>query len=282
MPSYFGIGDKARGANKIYLGVNGVAREVKKMYLGVDGKARLVYPNNTWKKYTVGKSYSFSKYYYQYLITNKTLVRGGSISGFNSSNWKLSLGSDYSTTVYSNESSGTSEDSFSSIVTTRIGRLINSDKSIKSNANITGFTRYNVSSGYTFIGNFTNQKAVMFICQSTYNPNKSSYDGNPILDISGSVGSIYQYIVYKLPDANLWYDSVYNLTLNMGKGEYIGTVHTSNKDAYPSDGPSGDYYYVYNNESEVRGSYIEDVYSADPNAYPTNGKHTDGYWYVKQ
>ena len=48
MPSYFGIGDKARGANKIYLGVDGVAREVKKMYLGVDGKA-IRYQKNMYK-----------------------------------------------------------------------------------------------------------------------------------------------------------------------------------------------------------------------------------------
>lgn len=103
MPSYFGIGDKARGANKIYLGVNGVAREVKKMYLGVDGKARLVYPNNTWKKYTISKKYVQVQNNYLYStfwIENRVIVPDSYTFNSNTGEYTFSQsGNEYSPLV---------------------------------------------------------------------------------------------------------------------------------------------------------------------------------------
>ena len=68
-------------------------------------------------------------------------------------------------------------------------------------------------------------------------------------------------------------------------GTFRGSKSSTNINAYPADGVSGNYWYRRDpkpGKQESCGSYISDVKSTDPNAYPTNGKHTDGYWYIKQ
>lgn len=67
------------------------------------------------------------------------------------------------------------------------------------------------------------------------------------------------------------------------RGDYIGSVSSGSRSAYPDDGISDSYWYVYNRSSRYsyRGSYIEDVVSTNANAYPSNGT-SGGYWYVKQ
>lgn len=66
-------------------------------------------------------------------------------------------------------------------------------------------------------------------------------------------------------------------------GNMIGTNSLLNRQEYPDNGISGNYWYVYdrNETSYSQDSYIEDVYSTNSSAYPANGKHTDGYWYNK-
>lgn len=63
-------------------------------------------------------------------------------------------------------------------------------------------------------------------------------------------------------------------------------VTSTNKNAYPNNGYSGSYYYVYQSSTTTpgyyyKGNYVEDVKSTKEDAYPEDGRHNDGYWYVK-
>ena len=65
------------------------------------------------------------------------------------------------------------------------------------------------------------------------------------------------------------------------QGTYIDQVHNTSYSAYPQNGRSGSYWYVYQDQSDTRGAFIDTVTSIDANQYPDNGI-LDGYWYVKQ
>lgn len=68
------------------------------------------------------------------------------------------------------------------------------------------------------------------------------------------------------------------------KGDSNGTVSSPYSNTYPSNGKSGNYWYVYTGGSITsysRGTYIDQIMSMNQIQYPDNGRHTDGYWYVK-
>ena len=64
------------------------------------------------------------------------------------------------------------------------------------------------------------------------------------------------------------------------RGSYIDDVTSTSASAYPSNGASGDYWYVSNGSETSRGNYVDIVSSVDYNAYPNDGIQ-DGYWYTK-
>ena len=288
MPSYFGIGDKARGANKIYLGVDGVAREVKKMYLGVNGKARLIYPNNTWKKYTTNEIVT---YYWEkwnvvttYRFNMKTKLRetqNYSLRSINNGYW--------SRRAVSMDPGG---DEYTFDKSTGLFTL-NPDKTVYSrvwdNATHGAHTIYGPNYRYIcIIGTYSRLNIT-----SVYDPPEDEFEnaeydytingtftsrsGSSLVKFYASsyVNSVGIFAIYE-------YTSIVDTT-SKGSTSY-GSVSGSIRNQYPDNGSKDGYWYVYDRSetSYSQGSYIEDVYSANPNAYPTNGKHTDGYWYVKQ
>ena len=58
-------------------------------------------------------------------------------------------------------------------------------------------------------------------------------------------------------------------------------VTADSPSAYPNNGESGEYWYVYDRKESgyKEGQMIETVSSTNASAYPENGRHTDGYWY---
>ena len=54
------------------------------------------------------------------------------------------------------------------------------------------------------------------------------------------------------------------------KGSLVGSVSSTSRGTYPSNGVSGSYWYVYDRDevSYSQGSYISDVENDDPSAYP--------------
>ena len=64
-------------------------------------------------------------------------------------------------------------------------------------------------------------------------------------------------------------------TYSKGSTSY-GTVSSTSKYTYPTNGKSGNYWYVYS--TSAKGSYIKTI-SAKKGTYPTNGI-SGNYWYV--
>lgn len=104
-------------------------------------------------------------------------------------------------------------------------------------------------------------------------------------------GELIDTITASSPDAyptngvsgNYWYVAA-GSDVTYSKGTAVGEVTSSNRGAYPDNNYSGNYWYVFARDeiTYTRGSYIQDIENDNPNAYPENGRHTDGYWYVKQ
>ena len=63
-------------------------------------------------------------------------------------------------------------------------------------------------------------------------------------------------------------------------GTLIDYVYSTNKSTYPTNGASGNYYYLYIDYDQSKGSYIDIIEAEDENAYPDNGI-SGNYWYVK-
>lgn len=73
----------------------------------------------------------------------------------------------------------------------------------------------------------------------------------------------------------------YYASRTYSQGTYIDQVTSTNQSAYPSDGQSGNYWYVYDSSSVSysKGSAAGTATSTNKSAYPSNGRHSDGYWY---
>lgn len=69
------------------------------------------------------------------------------------------------------------------------------------------------------------------------------------------------------------------------QGSSAGSVTSTSRSAYPDNGISGNYWYVYSRSSTSttysRGNYIDDVSSDSSNAYPENS-HSGSYWYTSK
>ena len=108
--------------------------------------------------------------------------------------------------------------------------------------------------------------------------------GPDVYDVSGTSAIHY------------YYDSSRNMirrefrtcsrTVDTGAGSYVDTVSSTNPSAYPDDGSSGYYWYVYDrSESKWDGTYKKGeatgvtVTAESRSAYSDNGKQGD-YWYV--
>lgn len=68
-----------------------------------------------------------------------------------------------------------------------------------------------------------------------------------------------------------------------GSTSYGQVSAVNDADAYPEDGKSGSYWYVYSSSEtiQVKGSEVDTVFGDSPDDYPADGIHTDGYWYVR-
>lgn len=68
-----------------------------------------------------------------------------------------------------------------------------------------------------------------------------------------------------------------------GPGTSQGQVTSTSRSAYPNNGRSGNYWYVYqgSSTSQSAGSYVEDVIGSTESQYPANGV-SGSYWYVYQ
>lgn len=89
---------------------------------------------------------------------------------------------------------------------------------------------------------------------------------------------------YDFPDGiknPLYSNTSLTITSSTTKGTYVGTVTSTNINAYPTNGASGGYWYDTRIASYTRGDYIGDVIAEDK-TLPDDGRHTDGYWYVKK
>lgn len=74
----------------------------------------------------------------------------------------------------------------------------------------------------------------------------------------------------------------YTVETSYSQGSANGEVTSTNRSAYPNNGRSGNYWYVYDSSSVSysKGSAAGTATSTNQSAYPSNGRHSDGYWYV--
>ena len=135
--------------------------------------------------------------------------------------------------------------------------------------------RYNVTTGWTLnytdeiIRNLINHSSVEYRCYKTATASESGItlsDGSPVMGLSDRY--IYAYPFYTYND--IVYKAICStfcrkVTSEQGyiKGEYIDTVTSSNKYAYPIDGVSGSYWYEAvterSNEDYILGDTEIDV-----------------------
>lgn len=236
MPSYFGIGDKARGANKIYLGVDGVAREVKKMYLGVDGKARLVYPNNTWKKYTTNEvlTYYWEKWKLAYNFTKESKSVSRIKIYFNTMYNMYTSGPSINTNTaetdawFSFTSGPTGPVAGSQVQTSRYVE----EYSLSENTTVVWYLSVK-GSGYTQYREYSGTE---------YTISKTAKKG------STSYGEVSSTIQSKYPtngqSGSYWYVYDRNET-SYSQGSYIEDVYSADPNAYPVNGKHTDgYWYI--------------------------------------
>lgn len=68
-----------------------------------------------------------------------------------------------------------------------------------------------------------------------------------------------------------------------GSTSYGQVSAVGDSGAYPKNGKSGSYWYVYSSSEtiQVKGSEVDTVFGDSPDDYPADGIHTDGYWYVR-
>ena len=265
---YWG-GGTSRKVKRVYLGINGVSHKVKKGYIGDDtGKARLFYSSGrVWKKYTLAIQYNWNKYN---LATVEDVVEGSrhyKIARGYYGDWYLFTGTTY-----------TFKDGLYYLSSYRLiegpGRYNPGDQWASS--------RYGLSDGYAYAvktSEGTNSGSPWMVETENRSGEEDSYFAIGEAS-SGGVWDINAGFYYL--KENRFGDIRYPFhTTTQGQGSLVGTVASKQQNAYPQNGQSGRYWYVYRNSVNVQGSYVADV-EADPGTYPSNGEHSDGYWYVLQ
>ena len=234
----------AKKVKKMYLG-NGTSRKVKKGYIGVGNVAKLFYSSGyVWKKYNTNTTNTY--HWNKYSITTK-------IDGHT-----LGWGPTEDIDVARNERIYSSIEFDSDRGDLRIDR--NSGEMV-----------YEV----IYDPRDDNLDALIGWYQAPTRPTIVN-DCYKIVAVYGTRGNLV------IECGGKYCEIEPNETEE--RGSLLGSVTSTSRNTYPTNGISGSYWYVYDRQdtSYSQGSYIQDVENDNPNAYPDNGRHSDGYWYVKQ
>lgn len=257
----------AKKVSKLYFG-NGTSHKVKKGYIGVGNVAKLFYSSGrVWKKYTVAIRYKWKKYN---LATVEDVVEGGrdyNISRGYYGDWYLFTG-----TTYTFKNGLYYLSSYRRVYGP--GRYDPGSQ--------WGASKYGVPEGYAYAVKVSQgiNSGSSWMVETV---DKSGRDEDSYFAIGEAYENEWDINAgfYYLKE-NRYDDIRYPFhTTTQGQGSLIGTVYSVRQSAYPQNGQSGRYWYVYQNSSRVQGDYVADV-EADPGTYPSNGEHSDGYWYVLQ
>lgn len=129
------------------------------------------------------------------------------------------------------------------------------------------------------------------VVQTDYTPVGSfcAANNDSIKTEIGGVGIYHSYYakVLSISDNTIfgWVESsnanaeIHGIQTTRSRGTYIGVAESESASAYPQDGISGDYWYVYQDYEVLPREHIEYVRDTDMNAYPKNGVQGD-YWYI--
>ena len=283
MPKGLYIGDgTSKKVKRVYFGESAVSRKVKKGYIGIDGAAKLFFSGATvWKKYNTVETHTHSWKRYNVNSTTTYTWRKYSIT----ENYTIRLTNDtLSFKWYENDNPY--EKVYRSARATGVGA---SEISLSGLVTITASNYDKLVGYYTTTGSSRYYKITEF---TRYEGSSAKYMGTRIEGTKGSstqtyVGTVTSTDPNAYPNGGTqggyYYDSR-TADTQYSQGSLIDTVTANNSSAYPSNGVSGNYWYVYEGDSVSygQGTYVEDIEADDPSTYPDNGRHSDGYWYVKQ
>lgn len=237
---YYGTNNTAKRIVKAYAEKNLRATAVKKIYVGVDNKAKQVFPGMyRWNKYSTKTVYVYKKYE----IANKT-------------EYELKKQTvNYYYTRYKDVSGSCAYENDVDILTDRGVFVINKRRPIPTINNSRIF--------------FTNYE---------YTEMASQYDklSKTYCEI-GETATIYTTTLTNT--ANEYAVSIWKFDEKevMDRGQYIQDVQSS-YEQYPSDGPSGSYWYVFSHSAVVQDAKVGTVESDHEDAYPKNGV-SGSYYY---
>ena len=308
---YVGQSDLARKVNEIYLGIDGKARKVVKGYVGVNGVAKQFWPDVVlyyWNKYntkTTNRYYwnrynrvtTYRYYWDRYNVNETTYYKW---KRYNISTQTIYKWNKYSVSYPSNVPIPEDPNilfmtearyaDFSIINNTgeqlRLAHgmysFMEPELGFDSNGNFvcgTGGATYQTipTSGLQYEMYPYGDPPIAF----PYDTFRRDYSGNPM----------YKFTINSKPGSNIAvidgsttqddsYIVAYGIPVEYTK-TLIGTVTSSNSDAYPNSGTASDgYYYEFQSstQEQVQGSYIDDVESTNNSAYPQNGI-SGSYWY---
>ena len=83
-------------------------------------------------------------------------------------------------------------------------------------------------------------------------------------------------------DGDFYYASMPSTTEQIeSKGDYVEEVESEDRSSYPTNGKSGDYWYIFDRikTDRTKGEYIGTVSSTDENEYPNPGMDANNWWY---
>ena len=217
---YTGVSNKARKCKALYVGVNNKARKVKKGYVGVNNKARLFYSSDviyTWKRYNVKSTTTTT-----WSATNNN------------------------TSIYAHVVKNTS----------KYIHKINMDN----DAAITASYQCNTTDLINCLNNSLDGK---YLAIASYERDTSASSSKTIYQLNG-LGRT----------ANIKVNGTVLFKVGSGQVLYNSNLYAYNISLYTLTSTS--------NTTYSCGTYIDTVTAANnPNAYPTNGK-SGNYWYIKQ
>lgn len=258
---YIGQSGLAREVGTLYVGVNGQARKIKKAYIGVGNQAKQFYPEDVtykWNRYNIKTTYKWNRYnikvsyvWDQYKATNTLSYTSTQVDNIRYMGVGDPSGTSYELSMVDGEPKIAVTDVSSSEIDL-------------------GESRYVNNLGTTLYGYDDPRYPPVWpqIVVYEYHVNEDS-PSDYIYKITGVMNGSYSAIdVYKM-----------TATGEIKRGSYIKEVTSSSSSAYPNDGISGSYWYVYDRETKSRGSFVSSVSSSSSGAYPSNGI-SGRYWYV--
>lgn len=208
----------ARRARTLYVGVNNAARRVTAAYIGVGGSARKIYPGSyLWNRYNVKSEYQYTPYVMS--DTNIAFSRNAEFRQY-------SLITSYRTSVSNN--------TFLFILD-QGDRIPNPDE-IEELTNGTVF--YAFEGWCYYIGTSSGQSLNEIRADFGLSSGASGQQMVQFTKISGTYGGTV--------NKKVWSSS---RTTVYSQGSYIDQVVSDNRSAYPDNGRSGNYWYVYQGEA---------------------------------